>query len=195
MAQLYFYYSAMNAGKSTTLLQSSHNYRERGMDTLIFAPQLDQRFEETVVHSRIGLQESALPYNKEFSFLNYVKEQRSEKLKCILIDEAQFLSKQQVAQLTQIASKLNIAVLAYGIRSDFLGEPFEGSQYLLAWADNIQEIKTVCTCGKKATMNLRIDGNGNPVHAGSQVLIGGNESYISLCMKHYQEKVPGFAQS
>lgn len=191
MAKVYFYYSAMNAGKSTTLLQASYNYIERGMQTLLFAPKIDMRFEKTVIYSRIGVKQDAVPYDEDFNFFDFVEEQKNimNNLKCVLIDEAHFLKKHQVAQLTEIATNLNVAVLCYGLRSDFLGEPFEGSRYLLAWAEELVEIKTICHCGRKGTMNVRIDGEGNPVTHGSQIQVGGNESYISQCMTCFKKKV------
>ncbi|MFZ4772584.1 MAG: thymidine kinase [Chlamydiia bacterium] len=194
MAKVYFYYSAMNAGKSTTLLQASYNYIERGMQTLIFAPQIDQRFGSTCVYSRIGLKQDAIPFDPNFNFFEYVAHQleQTPNVRCILVDEANFLKKEQVMQLSKIATDLKIAVLCYGLRTDFLGEPFEGSRYLLAWAEEITEIKTICQCGRKATMNMRIDGNGNPVCHGEQIQVGGNESYISQCMKCYKQNVPNF---
>jgi thymidine kinase len=191
VAKVYFYYSAMNAGKSTTLLQASYNYLERGMQTLLFAPKIDKRFGETIIYSRIGLQKEAIPFTDDFDFFSYIEEKKNimDNLTCILVDEAQFLKKAQVAQLTDIANELGIAVLCYGLRTDFLGEPFEGSRYLLAWAEELCEIKTICNCGRKATMNMRIDAQGNPVTEGSQIQIGGNESYTSQCMKCYKKKV------
>lgn len=189
MAKLYFYYSAMNAGKSTTLLQSSYNYNERGMQTLVFTPEIDTRFEKGTVNSRIGLTADAITFDSAFNLFHYVQQQLSEglhNLRCVLIDEAQFLSKQQVEQLSDIADELNIPVLAYGLRSDFRGDPFEGSKYLLAWAEELIEIKTICHCGKKATMNMRIDESGNPVKTGEQIQIGGNESYIATCRRHFK---------
>lgn len=196
MAKLYFYYSAMNAGKSTTLLQSSYNYIERGMQTLLFAPQIDQRFGKPVINSRIGLQSEACGFYKDLDLYDYVEKAMAQrpKIKCILIDEAQFLTKLQVKQLTKITCDLNVPVLCYGLRSDFKGEPFEGSLYLLAWAQEIIEIKTICHCGGKATMNMRIDQNGEPIEEGSQIQIGGNESYISTCMKHFRKALPLFAE-
>lgn len=192
MAKLYFYYSAMNAGKSTTLLQSSYNYEERGMGTLLFAPAIDTRFGGPTIYSRIGIQKDALPFDEQTNLFQVVKEQQQNlpNLKCILIDEAHFLKKNQVAQLVSIIVELNIPVLTYGLRSDFLGETFEGSKYLLAWAHELVEIKTICHCGSKATMNMRIDEEGNPVILGNQVQIGGNSSYVSVCLKHFYEKVP-----
>lgn len=185
MAKVYFYYSAMNAGKSTTLLQANHNYLERGMQTILFAPKIDTRFGKVSIYSRIGLMQEAEPFDAEFSFYSFVKAQKESmpNLRCILVDEAHFLKKYQVAELTEIATKLNIAVLCYGLRSDFLGEPFEGSMYLLNWSEEIVEIKTICLCGRKATMNMRIDSEGRPVTSGKQIQVGGNESYTSLCMK------------
>lgn len=194
MAKLYFYYSAMNAGKSTTLLQASYNYQERGMQTILFAPKIDQRFGSTIIYSRIGLKQEAVPFDDQFHFFEYVEECKNTmgNLKCILVDEAHFLKKTQVAQLSEIATELGIAVLCYGLRSDFLGEPFEGSRYLLAWAEELSEIKTICHCGRKGIMNMRIDANGNPVTKGAQVQIGGNESYVSQCMKCFKSKVKEF---
>jgi thymidine kinase len=188
MAKLYFYYSSMNAGKSTSLLQSSYNYRERGMNTLVMAPDFDDRYGVGYVTSRIGLEAQATTFNASddlFEIVSTCREQ--DPLHCVLIDEAQFLTRNQVFQLGQVTDELGIPVLAYGLRTDFRGEPFDGSKYLLAWADNIKEIKAICDCGKKATMVLRLDENGNAVHEGSQVEIGGNDRYISLCRRHFKE--------
>ncbi len=193
MAKLYFYYSAMNAGKSTTLLQASYNYHERGMQTLLFGPKIDQRFgSTTLIYSRIGLKQEAIPFDREFDFYEYTKEklETMENLRCVLVDEVNFLTKAQVAQLTEIATDLDIAVLCYGLRTDFLGEPFEGSKYLLAWAHELVEIKTICNCGSKATMNIRIREGGEAATEGEQIQVGGNESYVSQCMKCYKKKVP-----
>jgi thymidine kinase len=191
MAKTYFYYSAMNAGKSTTLLQSSYNYKERGMETLLFAPDFDDRFGDPAIYSRIGLKQEAILFNSAFNIYDYVEKKNTEidNLRCILIDEVHFLTKAQVAQIVSVTKNLGIAALCYGLRSDFLGEPFEGSKYLLAWADELVEIKTICHCGSKATMNMRVDSQGNPVRSGSQVQIGGNESYYSVCMKHFMQEV------
>lgn len=177
----------MNAGKSTVLLQSSHNYQERGMATVLFTPAIDTRYTPGTINSRIGLNAQAIPFNNQFNLFDHVAtlQSRQENLRCVLVDEAQFLTKPQVAQLAQIVDQLNIPVLAYGLRSDFLGEPFEGSLYLLAWADNLIEIKTICHCGRKATMNMRIDENNQPVRAGKQIEIGGNERYVATCRKHF----------
>lgn len=188
MAKLYFYYSAMNAGKSTMLLQSDYNYKERGIDTLLFIPSIDKRYGQGKIHSRIGLATDAISFDNEFNLFDYTQNQKNNnpKLGCILIDEAQFLTKTQVYQLTDIVDILNLPVLAYGIRSDFQGEAFEGSQYLLVWADNLVEIKTICHCGRKATMNTRIDSQGRVVKSGEQIQIGGNEKYIAMCRKHFK---------
>ncbi len=194
MAKLYFYYSAMNAGKSTTLLQSSYNYQERGMDTLLFTPSFDNRFdsgfdEGSAITSRIGLTSGAIGFDAETNLFDYASSALSQnnRIKCVFVDEAQFLSKAQVLQLANIADKLHVPVLAYGLRSDFRGEPFEGSKYLLAWAEELAEIKTICHCGRKATMNLRFDSEGKVVRDGAQVEIGGNERYISVCRRHHKE--------
>lgn len=191
MAKLHFYYSAMNAGKSTTLLQSSYNYQERGMNTLLYTPMIDNRCGVGQISSRIGLAQNALPIDADFNIYAHASQAITEdpSIKCILIDEAQFLSKQQIHQLTEITDQLNLPVLAYGLRSDFQGEPFEGSKYLMALADNLVELKTICHCGKKATMNMRIDENGNKVKEGAQVEIGGNDRYIAVCRKHHKEGV------
>lgn len=187
MAKLHFYYSAMNAGKSTTLLQSSYNYRERGMDTLLFCPQVDDRYGRGKISTRIGLQADAICFDGEYNIFNKARTEKAhnDNIKCVLLDEAQFLTKQQVLQLTQITDQLNIPVLAYGIRTDFRGEPFPGSLYLLAWADILIEIKTICFCGSKATMNQRVDESGERILEGEQIAIGGNESYMAMCRKHF----------
>lgn len=188
MAKIHFYYSAMNAGKSTTLVQSSHNYQERGMDTLVFTPQIDTRFGENAVTTRIGLRANATVFTQSFNFTEHVEQalQDNPNIRCILIDEAQFLTQAQVWQLTEVADALNVAVLTYGLRSDFQGLPFEGSTHLLAIADQLVEIKTICHCGKKATMNMRIDMNGQKVSEGNQVEIGGNERYVATCRYHFK---------
>ncbi len=188
MAKLYFYYSAMNAGKTTTLLQSSYNYNERGMETLLYIPAFDDRAGVGKIASRIGLNAQAIPFERAFDFLIDVREKLSQKsIQCILIDEAQFLTQGQVEQLTDIVDILSIPVLAYGLRTDFLGELFEGSKYLLGLAENIIEIKTICHCGRKATMNMRIDEYGHAVRKGAQVEIGGNSRYVAVCRKHYKD--------
>ncbi|MBA3813817.1 MAG: thymidine kinase [Alphaproteobacteria bacterium] len=186
MAKLHFYYSAMNAGKTTTLLQSNYNYQERGMETLLFLPSIDTRHEQGIIASRIGLVAEAHAFESTFDFFDYAREVTETILvSCMLIDEAQFLTKPQVLQLTRIVDELKIPVLAYGLRSDFMGEPFEGSKYLLAWADELSEIKTICHCGRKATMNPRIDESGKILREGQQIEIGGNDRYIALCRKHF----------
>jgi thymidine kinase len=189
MAKLYFYYSSMNAGKSTALLQSSYNYRERGMNTLVLAPKLDDRYGVGKVSSRIGLETEAITFDQNADLLNIVNDAlEDDPLHCVLIDEAQFLTKDQVFQVGEVTDQLNIPVLAYGLRTDFQGEPFEGSKYLLAWSDNLKELKAICDCGNKATMVLRLDEDGNTVTEGSQVEIGGNDRYISMCRKHFKER-------
>lgn len=190
MAKLHFYYSAMNAGKSTTLLQSDYNYRERGMHTILYTPSFDTRFEKNHVSSRIGLSNKAHGFDAGFDFLSHFKEMHAaadHKIAAVFVDEAHFLSKQQVEQLTMIVDYFSIPVLAYGLRTDFMGEPFEGSKYLLAWAEDLNEIKTICHCGRKATMNMRVDTDGHKVNEGDQVEIGGNDRYISTCRRHFLE--------
>lgn len=189
MAKLYFYYSSMNAGKSTALLQSSYNYRERGMNTLVLAPEFDDRYGAGKVTSRIGIETEAASFRPDVDLLALVEElNEADRLHCVLIDEAQFLTKKQVFQLGEVTDKLNIPVLAYGLRTDFQGEPFEGSKYLLAWSDNLKELKAICDCGSKATMVVRFDESGNAVTEGSQIEIGGNDRYVSMCRKHFKEK-------
>ena len=188
MAKFYFYSSSMNAGKSTSLLQSSYNYKERGLNTLVMAPELDNRYGVGKVTSRIGLESDATTFKPEVDLYELILQQHQRKtLNCILIDEAQFLTKEQVFQLGEVTDRLKIPVLAYGLRTDFQGEPFEGSKYLLAWADNLKELKAICHCGGKATMVVRLDENGSPIREGTQVQIGGNDSYISMCRKHFKE--------
>lgn len=192
MAKLYFYYSAMNAGKSTTLLQSSYNYRERGMNTLILQPEIDKRFGVGKVTSRIGIQADAVTFTTADNLLHNLAEHHAQQpLHCVLVDEAQFLTKGQVRQLSDVCDSLGIPVMAYGLRTDFQGNLFEGSQHLLAWADSICEIKTICHCGRKATMVLRLDAQGQPIKDGQQVQIGGNERYMSVCRNHFKQ---GMAQ-
>lgn len=190
MAQLYFYYSAMNAGKSTSLLQSAYNYQERGMHTAIFTAALDDRFGVGKVSSRIGLAMDAQLFDEKLDFMQACSElKQQQQLDCVLIDEAQFLSKEQVKQLTDVVDRLNVPVLAFGLRTDFLGETFAGSQALLAWADKLVELKTICHCGRKANFVVRLDQNGNPATTGSQVQIGGNDKYVSMCRLHFKELV------
>ena len=192
MAKLYFNYSSMNAGKSTALLQANHNYLERGMKTKMFTFSGDNRYEENRIVSRIGISADALPFSEGTDlFQSLIEDKDQIEIKCVLIDEAQFLTKKQVAQLGKIADELDTAVLAFGIRTDFQGELFEGSKYLLAWADNLKEIKTVCWCGRKATMVVRLDKEGNIVSQGEQLEIGGNEKYVPLCRAHFNKKKLG----
>ena len=188
MAKLHFFYSTMNAGKSTSLLQSNHNYKENGLDTMIFLPNETSKLSKGQIVSRIGLKAKAVIANKDFNFINYIKDNKSENLSCILIDEAQFLTKEQVRQLGQVADKLNYPVMCYGIRTDFRGELFEGSAELLALADNLIELKTICSlCSRKATMVVRKDDSGKVVTEGSKVVVGGNDIYMPVCRKHYRK--------
>ncbi len=188
MAQLYFYYSAMNAGKSTALLQSSYNYQERGMQTLVYTAEIDDRFGSGKVSSRIGLSSPARLYNPQTNLLEEIRAQVARQpVHCVLVDESQFLTRQQVHELSEVVDELDIPVLCYGLRTDFRGELFIGSQYLLAWSDKLVELKTICFCGRKASMVLRLDQAGKPYAEGEQVVIGGNERYVSVCRKHYKE--------
>ena len=193
MAKLYFYYSAMNAGKTTTLLQSAYNYHERGMRTVILTPRLDSRAGQGVVASRIGLKARALAFESDDDLLEIIRVDIAArgKLDCVLVDEAQFLSKSQVWQISDVVDTLGIPVLAYGLRTDFRGELFEGSRYLLALADNLIEIKTICHTGKKATMVVRVDEHGRAVKDGPQVEIGGNERYVSVSRAEFKKIMAG----
>lgn len=188
MAKLYFYYSAMNAGKTTTLLQSAHNYRERGMRVLILTPRLDHRAGSGTVASRIGLQAEGVAFDREDDLQARVAQDIAAHgaLHCVLVDEAQFLTRSQVWQLGDVVDAMRVPVLCYGLRTDFRGELFEGSQYLLAWADEMQEIKTICHTGKKATMTVRVDAAGRAVSDGPQVEIGGNERYVSVSRAEFK---------
>ena len=188
MSKVYFYYSAMNAGKSTVLLQSSYNYRERGMRTLLFMPALDTRAGEGRIVSRIGLEAEAVALDSGDNLLQRVRDTHSqEPVACVLVDEAQFLTPAQVGQATDVADTLRIPVLCYGLRTDFQGRLFPGSAELLAVADNLIELKTICHCGRKATMNLRVAGDGKAVLIGAQVEIGGNDRYVAMCRRHFKE--------
>lgn len=192
MAKLYFYYSSMNAGKSTSLLQSSYNYKERGMNTIILSPELDNRYGTGKVTSRIGLEADSVSFKEADDLLDVVNRLNAqEPIHCVLVDEAQFLTKQQVYELGEIADAMDIPVLAYGLRTDFQGEPFEGSKYLLAWADNLKELKAICHCGAKATMVIRLDAEGKAISEGSQVEIGGNDRYLSMCRRHFKKSIQG----
>ena len=183
MAKLYFYYSTMNAGKSTALLQAAYNYAERGMSTRLFTARLDDRAGGRIA-SRIGIAAAAEPFDADTDFWGLLKDQP---LDCVLIDEAQFLSVPQVRQLARLVDEANIPVMCYGLRTDFRGELFPGSAALLAWADTLTELKTICYCGKKATMVVRVSPAGEVERAGQQVEVGGNDRYVSLCRRHFSE--------
>jgi thymidine kinase len=188
MAKLYFYYASMNAGKSTNLLQADFNYRERGMATMLFTAAIDDRFAKGTITSRIGLEAPATAFDAGTDIARCVGARHAqERLSCVLVDEAQFLTPAQVDQLAHIADVIGIPVLAYGLRTDFQGALFPGSARLLALADVLVEIKSVCTCGRKATMNLRVDDAGRAIAAGAQTEIGGNDRYVALCRRHFSE--------
>lgn len=190
MAKLYFYYSSMNAGKSTTLLQSSFNYQERGMMTMLWTAAIDTRYGSGVIASRIGLEARAHLFDPRVHLFAAVEAQHaSTPLSCVLVDEAQFLTRDQVWQVAAVCDRLDVPVLCYGLRTDFQGELFEGSAHLLGLADTLTEIKTVCDCGRKATMNLRVDASGEAIRQGAQTEIGGNDRYVALCRRHFVEQM------
>ncbi len=190
MAKLYFNYAAMNAGKSTALLQAAFNYRERGMKTLIFTAAIDRRAGEGIVASRIGLQAPAHVFDAATDLFEEIDAAiRTDSVSCIFVDEAQFLSREQAMQLARAVDQLNLPILCFGLRTDFRGELFPGSERLLAVADEIRELKTICHCGRKATMNLRVDASGGAVGSGATIEIGGNERYVPLCRKHFYERL------
>jgi len=189
MAKLYFYYASMNAGKSTTLLQADFNYRERGMETMLWTAALDDRYGVGQVTSRIGLMAEAHKFDPESNLFEAVSEEnRQRPLACVLVDEAQFLSREQVLQVARLADEAGIPVLCYGLRTDFSAELFPGSAALLGIADALVELKAVCECGRKATMNLRVDERGRAVVQGAQTEIGGNDRYVAMCRRHFMEK-------
>ena len=190
MAKLYFYYAAMNAGKSTTLLQADFNYRERGMETMLWTASFDDRSGAGTIGSRIALNAPARTYDVDVDlFAETAAELKTRKLHCVLVDEAQFLTRDHVLQLCRIADEIGIPILCYGLRTDFQGNLFDGSAALLALADTLVELKAVCECGRKATMNLRIDEQGFAVAAGASVEIGGNDRYVALCRRHFFERL------
>ena len=185
MAKLTFFYSTMNAGKSTALLQANHNYRERGMQPLVYTAEVDHRGGGRV-HSRIGISSSARRFGPETDFrAEALAERAARRLDCVLIDEAQFLGRDQVRSLARLADELDVPMHCYGLRTDFRGELFAGSAQLLGWADDIVEIKTICHCGRKATMVVRVDAAGRVEQQGAQIEIGGNERYVPLCRRHF----------
>ena len=190
MAKLYFSYSTMNAGKSTVLLQASHNYGERGMKTMLFTAELDNRSKVGNISSRIGLSEKASTFNNDDNLFSSVEKRlNTDKISCVFVDEAQFLTDKQVWELSDVVEILNIPVMCFGLRTDFQGKLFAGSSTLLAIADELKEIKTICHCGKKANMVVRVDSNGKVLKEGAQIEIGGNEKYISLCRKHWKNEM------
>ena len=179
----------MNAGKSTSLLQSNHNYKVRNLKTFIFTPKVDAQHHQGKIHSRLGVQQKANVFDESFDFFTFFKDKKNQKIACILVDEAQFLTEKQVWELSDVVEILNIPVMCFGLRTDFQGKLFEGSSSLLAIADELKEIKTICHCGKKANMVVRVDSNGKVLKEGAQLEIGGNEKYISLCRKHWKNEM------
>ncbi|WP_174273802.1 thymidine kinase [Sphingomonas bacterium] len=192
MAKLYFYYASMNAGKSTMLLQASFNYRERGMHTMLWTAAIDDRHRSGVIASRIGLEAEADRFAPATDLRAAIEaEHARQPLACVLVDEAQFLTRDQVFALAAVCDELGVPVMAYGLRTDFRAELFEGSRHLLAIADVLTEIKAICGCGRKATMNLRMDEAGTPIREGAQTEIGGNERYVALCRRHFMAAMRG----
>lgn len=191
MAKLYFMYSTMNAGKSTLLLQAAHNYEERGMAVMLLTASFDSRAGTGRIGSRIGLGRDAETFDSTTELFNRIGERVGQgPLACVFVDEAQFLTEEQVWQLARVADDLGVPVMCYGLRVDFQGKLFPGSSALLALADDMREVRTICHCGRKATMVVRHDENGKVMKDGDQVQIGGNETYVSLCRKHWREEVP-----
>ena len=188
MAKLHFFYSTMNAGKSTALLQSNHNYKESNLKTILFIPKdIAVKSNNTIV-SRIGLEAEAISIDNDFNFFKYIKDINHDDISCVFVDEVQFLEKNQIQQLSKVADELNIPVMCYGIRTDFQGKLFNGSSELLAIADNLNELKTICSeCDKKATMVVRLDAEGEVILEGEKVLVGGNDIYKTVCRKHFRE--------
>lgn len=192
MAKLYFNYSTMNAGKTTTLLQSAHNYRERGMNPLLFTPAVDDRAAVGVIKSRIGIESEAVAFAEDDDLFNQVHSRlETDNIHCVLVDESQFLTRDQVFELTEVVDRLDIPVLCFGLRTDFQGELFEGSRHLLAWADELRELKTICHTGRKANMVVRVDDDGYALREGAQVEIGGNDRYVSVCRKEFKDVFHG----
>jgi thymidine kinase len=188
MAKLYFHYSTMNAGKSTALLQASHNYREGGMQTYLMTAQFDKRAGEGRIASRIGISEPADTFGTEEDLFDKIAARQAQgPVACVFVDEAQFLAREQVWQLACAVDDLGVPVMCYGLRVDFQGQLFPGSAALLAWADEMREVRTICHCGRKATMVIRRGADGRALHDGEQVVIGGNETYVSLCRRHWRE--------
>ena len=190
MAKLYFSYATMNAGKSTLLLQASYNYRERGMRTAIFIAAFDDRAGQGRISSRIGLSADAIAFDRAddlYRHIEALKGEGEDRIACVFVDEAQFLTEEQVWQLARVADRMHIPVMAYGLRTDFQGKLFPGSRALLALADELREVRTICHCGRKATMVVRLGADGKVVKEGAQVEIGGNDKYVSYCRRHWDD--------
>ena len=187
MAQLFFKYSTMNAGKSIELIKVAYNYEERGKRVFCLTPKVDSRYGEGVIASRVGLQRTAVAISEDMDILEvFMRENEKQPIDCVLVDEGQFLKKHHVEELVEIVDSLNVQVMVYGLKNDFKNELFEGSYYLLVYADKIEEIKTICWCGRKATMVARVE-DGKLVKEGKQIIVGGNNMYVSLCRKHYND--------
>lgn len=187
MSQLYYRYSSMNAGKSLELIKVAYNYRERGKNILILVPEVGEREKKGKIVSRVGLEIDATPITEDVNILDlFINENKKEKIDCVLIDEGQFLKKHHVLELTEVVDSFDTPVLVYGLKNDFRNELFEGSYHLLVYSDKIEEIKTICWCGRKATMVARVS-DGKFVKTGDQIVVGGNSMYVSLCRKHYND--------
>ena len=187
MAQLYYRYSTMNAGKSIEVIKVAYNYEERGKRVLALVPGIDDRYGQGRITSRVGLSREATIVNEDTNILElFMRENSREHIDCVVVDECQFLKRHHVEELVEIVDSFNIPVLAYGLKNDFINELFEGSYYMLVYADKIEEIKTICWCGRKATMVARVI-DGRVVKSGEQIMVGGNDMYVSLCRKHYNE--------
>jgi thymidine kinase len=193
LAKLYFRHASMNSGKSTALLQAACNYEENQKSVLLFTSAVDTRYGVGMITSRLGVQRAAVTFDTNFDFSRYYQD--NGPVDCILIDEAQFLTTTQVKDLHQLAHACSVPVMAYGLRADFMGNPFPGTIYLMALAETIEEMKSICHCGRKATMNMRIDGNGEMVTKGDQIEIGGNDRYRQVCAHHFYTKNPGVFKS
>ncbi|MBO9125094.1 MULTISPECIES: thymidine kinase [unclassified Rhizobium] len=193
MAKLYFNYSTMNAGKSTMLLQAAYNYEERGMRVLLLIAAFDERAGRGIIGSRIGLQANAVAFEQDADLLALIAEQGAagEPIACVFVDEAHFMTREHIWQLARVVDRLNIPVMVYGLRTDFQGKLFPASQELMAISDEMREVRTICHCGRKATMVVRLDGNGAVAREGAQIEVGGNEKYVSLCRRHWDDAMNG----
>ncbi|KRB50797.1 thymidine kinase [Rhizobium sp. Root708] len=193
MAKLYFNYSTMNAGKSTMLLQAAYNYEERGMRVVMLIAAFDERVGRGIIGSRIGLQAEAIAFEPDADLFSLIEDMSGGDgpIACIFVDEAHFMTREHIWQLARIVDRMNIPVMVYGLRTDFRGQLFPASQELMAISDEMREVRTICHCGRKATMVVRLDGSGKVVREGAQIEVGGNEKYVSLCRRHWDDAING----